>query len=378
MDTAVARGSRGLTVLLLLTVVVPALVISWGFENGRLAFVLYREPKLIAVSILGWSLVSAWLWKFRGGLSLSEVRRTLCRNPMPVLGLFVCYLMTTGFWVRVPQNYWYELNQYLLLFVLLVILLMWADRDPAVTGTVRTGLLVSMAVVTVVGLLQLAVPLPFLSPINPQIGAPHPSLMGYKNPAALAVLGQIFLLAGLIFDGEPSIAMPKTRRLLLGLLLAAETVYLASLGSRTSIMALVAAVLFLAILWSIRKPTLRRGVRGVLIVAAALLICGVTLTASEGGRKRAASMVALITNPASFLDTDRGTYFLNTLDMVRDNPMGVGLGDWQTHYPVHRRHDPTRRSHPITRSGEHTPITFSSSAKRDGPVLRSGPPSCSH
>jgi hypothetical protein len=32
--------------------------------------------------------------------------------------------------------------------------------------------------------------------------------------------------------------------------------------------------------------------------------------------------------------------------MVKHNPMGVGLGDWQTHYPIHRRHDPSRYFQP--------------------------------
>jgi O-antigen ligase len=78
-------------------------------------------------------------------------------------------------------------------------------------------------------------------------------------------------------------------------------------------------------------------VGGVLFVA-----LGATLVVSDENRQRAASMLAVIKQPASYLETDRGVYLLNTLSMVRHNPMGVGLGDWQTHYPVYRLHDPTR------------------------------------
>ena len=341
MDAAVARGSRRLTILLFLTVAVPALTVSWGFVDGRLAFVLYREPKLIAITILGWTLVSAWLWRFRTELSIAEVRRTLGRKPIPVLAVFLGYLATTGTWVRVPQNYWYELNQYLLLFVLLLALLIWSDRDPAVAGTVRTGLVVSLAVVTVVGLLQAAVPFSFLTPIDPQIGTSQPSFMGYKNPAALAVLGQIFLVAWLVFDGPNTKGRPAPR-LLLGALLAAELVYLSTLGSRTSIMAMMTAALFLVGLWWARKRNLRRTLRALLTVGALLLIFGLVVAVNKDSRSRAATMAAYLTHPASFLDSDRGIYFLNTLNMVKQNPMGVGLGDWQTHYPIHRSHDPSR------------------------------------
>ncbi|MCD4750224.1 MAG: O-antigen ligase family protein [Thermoanaerobaculales bacterium] len=337
---AVSTGDRGYrlpAVLLLLTMVVPALAASWGFDDGRLAFVRYREPKLIALAILGWILVSTFLWSFWRRLSFSEVRRVLRRPPMLLLAVFLGYLMTTGLWVRVPQNYCYELNQYLLLFVLLVVLLMWSERQPAVAGMVRGGLVAGLALVTVVGLFQWVVPIPFLSPINPEIGAPHPSFMGYKNPAALALLGQIFLLAQFVFT-----TTRRPWRLLLGALLAVELVYLISLGSRTSYMALGVAILYLLGLWWAHVPTLRRALRGVLVGAAALLLLGAALAIHPPSRQRAASMAAYLAHPSSYLDSDRGTYLLNTLNMVRHRPLGVGLGDWQTHYPVFRLHDPAR------------------------------------
>ena len=48
--------------------------------------------------------------------------------------------------------------------------------------------------------------------------------------------------------------------------------------------------------------------------------------------------MAFASAPETFLTSDRGTYFLNTLHMVKHHPFGVGLGDWQTQYPVFRRH----------------------------------------
>jgi O-antigen ligase len=323
-------------------VAAPAIAVSWGFEDGRLAFVRYREPKLIAMAVLGWTLVSVVIWRFRTQFCLGDIRRVVGKPPMPILAVFLGYLMTTGIWVLVPQNFWYELNQYLLLFIMLVALLMWSERDPSVARTLRSGLVASLAVVTVVGLIQAAVPLSFLSPINPEIGSPHPSFMGYKNPVALAVLGQIFLLAWLVFDRATPGIKGWRRILLPGGLLAAELVYLMSLGSRTSIMALLVATLFLVGLGWAHNPSLKLAVLGLSVGGALLVILAATLVVSEDNRRRAASMMAVIKQPASYLESDRGTYLLNTLNMVRHNPMGVGLGDWQTHYPIYRLHDPTR------------------------------------
>lgn len=183
-----------LAALLATSIVVPALAISWGTLNGRLAYILYREPKLIALTVLGWSLVSAFLWCHWRQLCSLEVWKTFSRPPVLLLALFVGYLMTTGLWVRVKENFAYELNQYLLLLPLLLMLLIWVDRDPLVADLVRNSLIAGAALITIAGLIQWFVPIPLLRPIDPQIGAPHPSVMGYKNPAALAVLGQIFLL----------------------------------------------------------------------------------------------------------------------------------------------------------------------------------------
>jgi hypothetical protein len=41
----------------------------------------------------------------------------------------------------------------------------------------------------------------------------------------------------------------------------------------------------------------------------------------------------------SYLESDRGTYLLNTLNMASHRPLGVGIGDWQTQYPVYRLHN---------------------------------------
>jgi O-antigen ligase len=126
------------------------------------------------------------------------------------------------------------------------------------------------------------------------------------------------------------------------LLLGLELVYLATLQSRTAYLALAVSAL-LALVVGRARHLHREGERGRLAPrgAAAVLALGavlVVLVASlhPGARGRLATMGRILASPASYLETDRGLYLRATWSMVREHPFGVGLGDWQTHYPLHR------------------------------------------
>ncbi|MEO1369132.1 MAG: hypothetical protein AAFX50_18295, partial [Acidobacteriota bacterium] len=51
--------------LLAASAVVPALAVAPGHWADRVAFVLYREPKWAALSVLGWAFLAAWAWAHR-------------------------------------------------------------------------------------------------------------------------------------------------------------------------------------------------------------------------------------------------------------------------------------------------------------------------
>lgn len=317
--------------LLVLSVIGPSLAFNWGSLNGHLAFVLYREPKLIAVTILGWSLLSAFLWRRRAELEADEFFEVLRRPPIIAFGALLSYLTLTGLWVRVPQNHFYELNQLALLILLLVTLLLWTHRDPSVPWKIRIALITGLAINTVVGLGQIFVEFPLLSPIDP-LSVRHGSLFGYKNPAALALLGQIFLLAELAF--ERRVVKLSRWRLVFAGLLALELIWLVSLRSRSAYAGLfVGALVLLA-----PRPGKFRSLRSLAATAGLLLAFTSAVTLYAPARERVATMFSYLTQPRAFLESDRGTYLLNTLNMTRYHPMGVGLGDWQTHYPVFRLH----------------------------------------
>lgn len=318
----------------------PALAVSWGYEDGGLAFVLYREPKLVAAAVLGWTFVAVSLWRDRAAFSASALSELGRRPAFAALVAFLAYLSLTGLWVRVEENYFYEIRQYGLLLVLLVVLVLRGRHDAGVAAVVRYGLVASLGVVTALGALQLAVPLALLAPIDPDIGTRHPSLMGYKNPAALAVLGQIFLLAQLVFDGRRKRGL-GWRKLGWGLLAAAELAYLISLESRTSYAALAVATAFLLVLGISRRPRRSWLLRAAAAVGAAAVLAAAVFALVRPARERMLSLVEIVSRPGSYLESDRGTYLANTVNMARHHPFGVGLGDWQTQYPVFRKYNRT-------------------------------------
>ena len=60
-----------------LVVALPALAVGWGSIDQKLAFVLYREPKLIILSILGWLLLATLAWSWKSDRPWEEIRVAL-------------------------------------------------------------------------------------------------------------------------------------------------------------------------------------------------------------------------------------------------------------------------------------------------------------
>ncbi len=337
---AVAPGDRLLYLLLVAVVVVPALAFVAGSRGGRFTFVLYREPKLAALQVLGWTFLIV-LWWLKGPRLARHFRRSLLRQPtLACAGLWIAYATLTGLWVEVGENYRYELAQYIFLLLFLVSLRLWGSFEPRVRGLLVGSLVASLAPITLIGLIQLRVDLPFLLPIDPELGVRYPSLMGYKNPMALSLLAQIFLLAHLVLS--PRLKSPwrwSAARLALTVLLGLEVVYLAVLQSRAAYLAVAVAIPFLlvALLWRARDWR-RVGRTAAAFAAAVLLVLGFMMV-TPASRQRLESIGRYLGDEVLTLKADRTTYLLNTLEMVKHRPFGVGLGDWQTHYPVYRRHN---------------------------------------
>ena len=312
-------------------VVLPALVFRSATFDGGVVAVLYREPKKDAVTVLGWLVVLGFFLVKGRGIGLQDLARR-CSDPVVVsLSLLLSYFTATRLWVTVPENWNYEMSQYALLFLLLLVGLEWSAGDPRAPTVIRNGLITSLALITAIGVIQWVFPAVAPAAINPFNQVVHPSLMGYKNPAALSVLAQFFILAGVSFaPGHRS----RPMRVLPIVLLALELVYIVSLQSRTALVALVCGTV---VLLGLRVCSPRGRHRRVLVaVAAGLAVVATTLLVVPDSAERHRSTLRLLANPGQILDTDRGIYLLTTLRMVSHHPLGVGIGDWQTMVPVYR------------------------------------------
>lgn len=313
---------------------VPAVAFLVGFDNDSLVFFLYREPKLVAVMILGWLFVASASWILGGRVGLPSLRAVLRLPPVMWLSAFLAYLVLSLFWTVVKENARYELQQFFLLFLLLILLLDWDRIDARVQRVVRAMMVLSIAVVTFIGLLQASGLLAVLKPIDPSDLVGHPSLMGYKNPMAMAVLGQLFILAGCTVASESKRNWKRTAPL--AVLLILESVFLITLQSRAALFGLAIGLFSLfALSFAGGRPK-----RLLLIGLSVLLVFSAMVAFVAGADQRVnlkvRSALGFVLDPRSFLESDRGVYLINTLNMVHHNPIGVGIGDWQTHYTVYR------------------------------------------
>ncbi len=320
-------------------IVLPALVVAFGLRDGHVVFMMYRQPKLLAIQVMGWLVVLLYAWIRRD--AFSTILKGIGRDTLPALVTgFVGLLALSSVWATVRWNSLYELIQYTVLIAVFLVLVEWARDDNSVRNDIVWGLVVAMGLAALVGLVQARWAIPYLSPIDPQFGVENPSLMGYKNPMAQAVLAQIYLLSFLVLRRNPGVASAHqwATRIGLALLLILELVYLGSLQSRAvySALILTAPVLIALLAWRALRER-----RMVAVVVAATLMVGsfvVGIATVPGARSRLNSIGEVLGSGIDILGEDRPVYASNTLVMVRDRPFGAGIGNWQVLYPVYRSH----------------------------------------
>lgn len=326
-------------------------------EDGSLVGVLYREPKLavlqVGFSALWIALLAHLSLSFGALLKAADVARA----PFGFLAAFVAWSGLTGLWARVAENWWYEQSQWLGVLLCVVLIRAWASRDDGLRDLVVGSVVTAGAAGTLVGLLQgSGAQLPGLLPVSPELGVSHASWMGFKNPMALLILSQIHLVAWLRLRAS---AGPPARRVAWSCLLAVELLYLATLQSRTAWIAFAAGVpvaVALALRSRLRGGSRPRGVAWAAVAVTAVLLAAFL----PGTRERVAGLVSAAREQVVELRGDRAVYLLNTLEMVRSRPFGVGAGNWQVWYPVYRTHErdlgfdetvQVRRAH-----GDHTQV----------------------
>lgn len=329
---------RVLHLTLFLLFFIPPLVFVPGRFRGQWIFVNYREPKLAAIQVLAWLFLTIFWWVvWKDPLRRERLLGMIKDRWTWLLVAFILYLCWTARQVLVIEAAFYELAQYWTLLNLYIALgVLWQEKTYFRTALVAIS--ASFVIVTAIGLYQLWQPISFLIPIP---GPKNPSTMGYKNPAALAVLGQIFLLLSLISQwgqkGRWGLAVAG------GLIALAEVAYLATLQSRTSYFAFAITMAFvlvfsLCLLWRRRKAGVLKIAGPVML--AAVMVFGWILVSYTPAQKRVQMTVKYLREPASFLTSDRGTYLRNSIYMAQKNLFGVGIGNWGFAYPVYRCFQP--------------------------------------
>ena len=302
----------------------------WGGREGGLDFVLYRAPKEVAVQVVSWLVILLAVVSLPR--PLAACLRAAARPPLLLLLAYVGWNAASGAWASAPPLWRGHLPAWITTALAAVALAalfagLAAEASARLRQTLQIGLCSGAAALTLLGALQALGLLPGLALIDPEIARAFPATMGWKNPTAHLIAWQLFLLAELAWRQKT-----RARRWLLLAGLGLEVIYLVSLQSRSALFAVSAGAL--ALLLALPPGELRRRAGGGLMVAA--LAAALALAAAPAARERARSLLELATRPAAFLATDRGQYLRSTWGMVAAHPFGVGLGCWQSEYPVHR------------------------------------------
>ncbi len=316
----------------------PPLVIIPGRFNGQWLFVNYREPKLVAVQVLAWLFLTIFWWGIWKDHARLEHIEGIFKDGFTLLfGIFLGYLCLTAIKAQVMSASLYELAQYFTLMNLyLALVTLWHEEKLLKLSLL--GITASFVLVTAIGLYQLVRPIPFLIPLP---GPPNPSTIGYKNPAALAVAGQAFLLLALTamaLDGRrswlPALGIP---------IFLAESAYIATLQSRTTYFAFSVSMIFMVamIIYHLYRTGRRGAVRTMLpVIILSFIILGATIWRYPPAHQRFDKMTVYFKSPSRLLSSDRGTYLRNSLYMARKNLLGVGIGNWGFAYPLYRHFQP--------------------------------------
>ena len=327
----------GLSALLVLFIAIPPLFFIPGSFKGRWIFTEYREAKLAALTVLFWALASFY------SLFLALKRINIDFKPLkePTLW-FLCFLciysLFSILWAPVKEAALYESLQWITLTFMYVVLTTMFLQEPAWARLALMALTGTFLVVTAIGLVQMHVNIPFLRPIP---GTRFGSTFGAKNTCFLSVASQFFLL---YFTCWVAILRKKKfLGIILGLCVILEFIYIAISLSRTSYAAMSIGFLTLMVISGALSKNkvlfLKRsmGIALVMLMAIATIYYGFPAQWHLMSNRVSKRIIPLLSRPDTYLfQTSRGQVILDSLEMIKDHPLGVGAGNWIFEYPLYR------------------------------------------
>ncbi len=311
----------------------PLVFVPISFRNVWIA-TNYTEVKFAAVSILAWAFFSFFVCSSR--YQKSEVRSVLKDLVLWGLGTLTLLSLISATYALVWEAALYEAFQWFTLSVLYAVLRLLFRNEKWIPLSLMATV-ASFGVVTLIGFIQLKTRIPFLMVMHCSMA----STFGAKNPCFVSLTSQIFLVSLLAISFFFS-----ARRFLsicLVLLSLAELLYLALSQSRTSLAGLGIGLLFL----TVGLIALLKSRKFKLAFLAILIFASITVPITAryvfpGFWKTSMRIIEvkvkpMLLNPSIYFQRARGQAVLDTLDMLKDNPIGVGAGNWGFAYPLYHK-----------------------------------------
>ena len=320
----------------------PPLVFMPGRVGNEWMFIEYTHTKLAAILVLSWLFLLFFSFKIIRETDLLQKIKKILTDPFTViLGCFLLYTTLISLKSLVIEASIYELVQYWTCF-LLFLAISALGTDKTYINLIIATICFSFFIVISIGFIQTQISIPWLKPVRS--GANFPSTLGYKNPAALAITGQWFFL---LYLGYLSLSSKKrTLFTMIAILALVEAGFIAALQSRTSYFAFFVTLLFLSmvILAKIIFRS-RNQAKGIILTVAIVLIATATIFVAviktyPKAMGRFQMITSYLKNPAKYLESDRGTYLRNSINMANQNFFGVGIGNWRFAYPIYRKVHP--------------------------------------
>ena len=343
MNNPLENLDKFLYLTIFLLFFLPPLVFMPGRVGGKWLFFEYTHTKLAAILILAWLFILFFSLKITIEPEIISHIKKISRDPFTIcLGCFLFYITFTSTKSLVIEASLYELVQYWTCFLVFIAISTLGTLQKKYITFIIFSICLSFFVVISIALVQTQTLIPWLQPVRS--GANFPSTLGYKNPAALAITGQWFFL--LLLGYLSLIRKRKPAFTMIAILALIEAGFIAALQSRTSYFAFFVTLLLLLIAISakIAFRNAKQAKKTILTLAIVLVATATTFVAVIKIYPKAMGRFQMITiylkNPAKYLDSDRGTYLLNSINMANQNLLGVGIGNWRFAYPIYRKVHP--------------------------------------
>ncbi len=331
--------TRGLIILMWLFLMTPPLFFVPGKIGKEWVYAEYKESKLAAIMVLFWALSTFFFFGF-GKNSLKTLKKVACTPTFLLLSFITCYSLVSSLWAVVPEAALYEALQWFSLTFMFLIFSTLFVKDTRWLHHALTAIVISFLIVTVIGLIQTSVQIPFLMPVP---GTKIGSTFGAKNTCFLSLASQFFLICYLF--SLNSLSKKKLVSFLFAIGIVMELAYMVISQSRTTYASMATGFLllfFVGLFWSKNKIRIFKiGMAGIVVIAITLVsIQSVFPRMWKSASYRVSNRILpLLAHPSDFFThTARGQVILDTWDMIKDHPYGVGAGNWMFLYPLYHKH----------------------------------------